>query len=172
MIDRGDIDRVREATDLVELISEVTKVKKSGRSYMAVCPFHQEKTASMSVDAGRGLYHCFGCGQAGDIFTFIMEVQGLNFGEALELLANRAGITLTRDPKAAKREGERRELVDAIAAASEFYRTSLKDSSDAGHARSYVRSRGYDVDVIDEFEIGYSPEAWDDLRHPKNLNHG
>ena len=80
MAERGDIDRVREASDLVDLISEVTKVKKSGRSYTAICPFHEEKTPSMSVDRARGLYHCFGCGKGGDVFTFVEETQGVAIG--------------------------------------------------------------------------------------------
>ena len=88
---REDIERVRAATNLVELVGEVTKVKKSGRNVMAVCPFHQEKTPSMSVDAARGLYHCFGCGESGDLFRFVEQTQGLNFSEALELLARRSG---------------------------------------------------------------------------------
>ena len=161
--DRDDIERVRQATNLVELIEGVTTVKKAGRSLMAVCPFHQEKSASMSIEAGRGLYHCFGCGKAGDVFSFLMEVQGLTFGEALEVLANRAGIVLERDPNAAKKQGERRETIDVIEAANSFYLKNLKDSEEAGHARSYVRGRGYDGDVVDLFEIGYSPEGWDEL---------
>ena len=161
--DRDDIERVRQATNLVELIEGVTTVKKAGRSLMAVCPFHQEKSASMSIDAGRGLYNCFGCGKGGDVFSFLQESQGLTFGEALEVLATRAGIVLERDPKAAKRDGERRETIDVIKAAGEFFQKSLKDSPDAGHARSYVRGRGYGVEVIDQFEIGYSPEGWDEL---------
>ena len=163
MADRDDIERVRQATNIVELIEGVTTVKKSGRAIMAVCPFHQEKTASMSVDVARGLFNCFGCGKGGDVFTFLEEAQGLTFNEALELLANRAGIVLERDPKAAKRDGERRETVDVIAAAGEFYRKALKDHPEAGHARSYVRGRGYGIEVVDEFEIGYSPEGWDEL---------
>ena len=117
----------------------------------------------MSVDVARGLFNCFGCGKGGDVFTFLEEAQGLTFNEALELLANRAGIVLERDPKAAKREGERSETVDVIAAAGEFYRKALKDHPEAGHARSYVRGRGYGIEVVDEFEIGYSPEGWDEL---------
>ena len=89
---REDIERVRAATNLVELVGEVTTVKKSGRNVMAVCPFHQEKTPSMSVDAARGLFHCFGCGESGDLFRFVEQTQALNFSEALELLARRAGI--------------------------------------------------------------------------------
>ena len=77
---REDIDRVRERTDLVELASEVTRVKRSGRSVMAVCPFHSEKTPSLSIDPGRGLFHCFGCGKSGDVFGWVQETQGLGPG--------------------------------------------------------------------------------------------
>ena len=162
-VDRDDIERVRQATDLVELLEGVTTVRRQGRTYMAVCPFHQEKTPSMSVDKARGLYHCFGCGAGGDIFQFVQETQGLQFNDAVELLAARAGIVVRRDPGAAKRQSERMAMVDAVRGAIEFYRNRLKQGEDAGHARAYVRSRGYDVAVVDQFEIGYSPEDWDEL---------
>ena len=132
MADRSDIDRVREATDLVELISEVTTVKRSGRSFMAVCPFHEEKTPSMSVDRARGLYHCFGCGKGGDVFTFVSETQGVEFGDALELLARKAGITLTQDPAEARNRGRRGAAVEAIRRAIEVYNQRLRSAADAG----------------------------------------
>ena len=163
MADRGDIDRVREATDLVELISEVTKVKKSGRSVMAVCPFHEEKTPSMSVDRGRGLYHCFGCGEGGDIFSFVQKTQGVDFPEALEMLARKAGITLVQDPDAARKRGRREAAVEAIRRAVDVYHTRLKKSDDAGPARAYLRHRGYEVDVIDEWRMGFASVDWDTL---------
>ncbi|HET9202662.1 MAG TPA: DNA primase [Acidimicrobiia bacterium] len=163
MAERGDIDRVRDATDLVELIAEVTKVKRSGRSFMAVCPFHQEKTPSMSVDRARGLYNCFGCGKHGDIFTFVQETQGLDFPEALEALARRAGVTLVRDPADARMRGRRGAAVEAIRAAIEVYHDRLKKAPEAGPARAYLRHRGYDVDVIDEWRIGFAGVDWDTL---------
>ncbi len=163
MADRAEIDRVRDATDLVELVSEVTKVKRSGRSYMAVCPFHQEKTPSMSLDRGRGLYHCFGCGEGGDVFAFVQETQGLGFGDALELLARRAGITLTEDPASARKRGQRGAAVEAIRRASDFYHDRLKKAADAGPARAYLRSRGYGVEVIDEWRVGFSGTTWDSM---------
>ncbi len=170
---REDIERVRAATNLVELVGEVTKVKKSGRNVMAVCPFHQEKTPSMSVDAARGLYHCFGCGESGDLFRFVEQTQGLNFSEALELLARRAGIQLRIDPAAQKRRGEREELVEAVGAAIEFYHERLRKADDAGAARSYLRGRGYDTDVVERFQIGYSPDAftalYDHLRGERKI---
>lgn len=163
MADRGDIDRVREATDIVELISEVTTVKKSGRSYMAVCPFHQEKTPSMSVDRARGLYHCFGCGKGGDIFDFVQETRGVDFGDALDMLATKAGITLVRDPEEARQRGRRAAAVEALRRAVDVYHQRLKRAGDAGPARAYLRGRGYDVDLIDEWKLGFAGVDWDTL---------
>jgi DNA primase len=163
MTDRGDIDRVREATDLVELISEVTKVKKSGRSVMAVCPFHEEKTPSMSVDRVRGLYHCFGCGEGGDVFSFVEKTQGVDFPDALEMLARKAGITLVQDPDAARKRGRREAAVGAIRQAVDVYHTRLKKSAEAGPARAHLRGRGYDVELIDEWKLGFAGVDWDTL---------
>jgi DNA primase len=163
MTERGDIDRVREATDLVDLISEVTKVRRSGRSFMAVCPFHEEKTPSLSVDRARGLYHCFGCGKGGDVFSFVQETQGVDFGDALEMLARRAGITLVRDPADARQRGRRGAAVEALRKAIDVYHERLKKASDAGPARAYLRHRGYDIDVIDQWKLGFAGTDWDTL---------
>ncbi len=160
---REDIDRVRERTDLVELASEVTRVKRSGRSVMAVCPFHSEKTPSLSIDPARGLFHCFGCGKSGDVFGWVQETQGLGFSDALELLARRAGVTLTRDPEAAKHRDRRERLVDAVERTVSFYNERLRTADDAGHARSYLRSRGYEADVVEQFHLGYAPDGWEAL---------
>jgi DNA primase len=163
---REDIDRVRERTDLAELAAEVTKVKRSGRTIMAVCPFHQEKTPSLSIDPARGLYHCFGCGKGGDVFMWVQETQGLDFVGALELLARRAGVILTEDPAAERRRGKREELISATAAAAEFFHERLKTGSDAAAARAYLRNRGYEADIVQQFQLGYSPDSWDELvRH-------
>ncbi len=160
---REDIDKVRERTDLVELAQEVTKVKRSGRSVMAVCPFHSEKTPSLSIDPARGLYHCFGCGESGDVYRWVEKTQGLGFSDAVELLARRAGVEIAPDPEAAKRRDRRQELVDAVEAAIGFYHQTLKSDESAGHARSYIRGRGYNGDVVDRIMIGFSPPDWDRL---------
>jgi DNA primase len=156
-----DKDRVRQATSIVDLIGAVTTVKKSGRNMMAVCPFHQEKTPSMSIDVARGLYYCHGCHARGDIFTFVQETQGLTFPEALEVLASRSNIILTEDPQAQKRRGERHRLVEAVADAIDFYHRVLMSSPDAGHARAYLRGRGYDADTVADFKLGYAPDRGD-----------
>jgi DNA primase len=161
MADRADIDRVRDATDIVELVSEVTKVKRSGRSYMAICPFHQEKTPSMSLDKARGFYHCFGCGKGGDVFGFVEETQGVDFRDALEMLARKAGVTLTHDPADAQRRGRRAAAVEALRLAVEIYHRRLKKSPEAGPARAYLRARGYDVDLIDDWKLGFAGVDWE-----------
>ncbi|MDH3471580.1 MAG: CHC2 zinc finger domain-containing protein, partial [Acidimicrobiia bacterium] len=160
---REDIEQVRAATNLVDLVSEVTKVKKGGRSTTAICPFHQEKTPSLSIDAARGLYHCFGCGRSGDIFRFVEETQALGFSDAVELLARRAGITLRVDPEAAQKRGRREALVAVVEHAVAFFHETLSKAPEAGGARSYLRGRGYDADIVDKFLIGYAPDRWDAL---------
>lgn len=168
--DRDDIERVRDAADLVAQVERVTTVKRSGRTFKAICPFHQEKTPSMSLDPARGLFHCFGCGKGGDVFAFVMESQALDFSEAVEELAKQTGITLKRDPKEAARRGRRQSLVEAVRLAGEFYLERLKTAADAGEARAYVRSRGYGAEVVERFGLGYAPEepGWDALiRHLK-----
>ena len=160
MADRSEIDRVREATDIVELVSEVTKVKRAGRSYMAICPFHEEKTPSMSLDRARGFYHCFGCGKGGDVFGFVEETQGVDFRDALEILARKAGVTLTHDPADARRRGRQEGAVEALRKAADLYHIRLKKSSEAGPARGYLRARGYDVDVIDDWKLGFAGIDW------------
>jgi DNA primase len=162
---RDDIDRVRAATNLIELVGAVTTVKKVGRGFTAICPFHQEKSPSLSLDPARGLYHCFGCGRGGDLFRFVEETQGLTFNEAVELLARQAGIHLETDPGAARRRGEREELVEAVRQAVVFYHRRLKSGGDAGPARAYLRNRGIDAATVDAYQIGFAPEGevWDAL---------
>ncbi len=165
MYRREDIDRVRAATNLIDLVGAVTTVKRQGRTHVAVCPFHQEKSPSLSLDPARGLYHCFGCGKGGDVYTFVEESQGLDFNEAVEFLARQAGIQIEADPGAAKRRGEHDELVEAVKRAVDFYRRRLKSGPDAGAARAYLRGRGIDTATVDEYQIGYAPEeaTWDAL---------
>ena len=163
MADRDDLERIRQAVNLVELFEGVTTVRKLRGTFKALCPFHTEKTPSMSIDPARGLYHCFGCGVGGDVFTFVQETQGLEFTDAVETLADRAGIVVRRAPGAARRSERRRRLIEAVEEAGRFYHARLKKAPDAGHARSYVRGRDYGVEVIDDFEIGYAPDSFDAL---------
>lgn len=162
-VDRDALERIREAVNLVELFEGVTAVRKVRGAFMALCPFHTEKTPSLSIDPARGLYHCFGCGAGGDVFTFMQETRGLSFAESLETLAEQTGIVIRRDPGASRRRERRKRLLEAVEEAGRYYHARLRQASDAGHARSYLRGRGYGGEVVERFELGYSPDEFDAL---------
>jgi DNA primase len=159
-----DVTRVREATDLVALVSQHLALKRVGTNWMGLCPFHGEKSPSFSVSAEKGFYHCFGCGKSGDAISFLMEQEHLDFVGAVEQLAAKVGITLRYDDRA-QGEGrrERMKLVEVMEAAVEWYHQRLLTSPDAGPARSYLRNRGIDGDTARRYRIGWAPDDWDQL---------
>ena len=159
-----DIARVREATDIVQLITNQVALRRAGRRWQGLCPFHTEKSPSFSVNAEEGLYYCFGCRASGDAISFVRQTEGLDFVASVELLAARAGITLRYDSKGeAADRGRRRKLVDAVGAAVEWYHERLLTHADAGAARHYLRSRGVDGDEVRAFKVGWAPGGWDEL---------
>ncbi len=160
-----DVARVRAATDLVALIGEQTALKRVGRRFVGLCPFHAEKTGSFSVNAEEGLYYCFGCQASGDAISFVRATEGVDFVEAVERLANRAGITIRYDDDRDRNadRSRRRELLAAMTAAVEFYHERLLANPEAGRARQYLRSRGYDGEVVRKFRLGYAPAGFDEL---------
>ena len=163
----SDVQRVREATDLVALIGRRVSLKRVGSRHVGLCPFHTEKTPSFSVDPAKGFYHCFGCKASGDAITFLRESEHLDFADAVEQLAAAANITLTYDAPGAQRTNQRRkELLDLLERAARFYHERLLASPDAGPARAYLRRRGYDRDTVVKWRLGYAPPLWDELcRH-------
>ncbi len=158
-----EVAQVRAATDIVALISEHSLLKKVGRRWSGLCPFHTEKTPSFSVNAEEGFYYCFGCQQSGDAITFVRAMDGLDFVDAVRFLADRAGITLHEDQEAGRDRKRRSELLDAMERAVEWYHERLLRSPDAGPARDYLRSRGYDGAVVRQFRLGWAPDDWDAL---------
>jgi DNA primase len=159
-----DVVRVRDATDLVALASEHLALKRVGRNFVGLCPFHTEKSPSFNVNPDAGRYKCFGCDAGGDAITFVREVEHLDFVDAVERLASRAGITLRYDDKnVAKDRTKKQRLSEAVAAAIAFYHDLLLSSADAAIARRYLRSRGFDGDAVRQFQLGYSPDDWDRL---------
>ncbi|MFT7649205.1 MAG: DNA primase [Candidatus Poriferisodalaceae bacterium] len=159
-----DVQRVRDETDITRVISQYVALKKVGRRWSGLCPFHGEKTPSFSVNAEEGFYYCFGCQRSGDSITFAREMEQLDFVGAVEWLAERAGISLryTNEGDGQKRK-ERTEFVDLVDKAATFYHERLLNSPDAGKARAYLRQRGYDRATVEQFRIGYAPDEWDTL---------
>ena len=157
-----DVARVREATNIVAVASEHLALRRVGRRYQGLCPFHTEKTPSFTVNPELGLYHCFGCGVGGDAISFVREVEHLDFVGAVERLAARAGIQLRYDDAAAGKERNRRQrLVETVSAAAGFYHQLLLEAPEAGTARRYLRSRGYDGEVARRFQLGFAPDRFD-----------
>ncbi|MEQ8718876.1 MAG: DNA primase [Acidimicrobiales bacterium] len=159
-----DIARVRDATDIVALVTEHTQLKRVGRRWSGLCPFHNEKTPSFSVNGEEGFYHCFGCQKSGDVITFVREMDGLDFVGAVERLAARAGVALRYDDVDQGRDRRRRtKLIEAVDKAVEWYHQRLLSAPDAAAARGYLRSRGFDGDLVRRYRIGWAPDDWDAL---------
>jgi len=161
---KDTIDRVRDAVDMVQVVSEKSDLRRVGSRWTGLCPFHDERTPSFSVNAEEKLYYCFGCGEGGDAFKFVQQTEALEFQEAVELLADRFGVQVEReedDPGAEQRRRRRERLHKLLDRAASFYSAYFRDSEEARPARDYLASRGLSDDVLTEFRVGYSPSAWD-----------
>jgi DNA primase len=166
LISPESVDRVKQAADIVEVVSAHTDLRRQGARYVGLCPFHDERTPSFSVEPQEKLYHCFGCGVGGDVIKFVEEKDGLNFAEAVELLADRYGVELEReqeDPRAEARRQQRRRLEALLDRAATFYGNYLWESKEAEKARDYLAGRGLGEEVLRGFGVGYAPSAWDKL---------
>jgi DNA primase len=157
-------EEIRRRIDLVELVGSHVSLKKAGRSYKGLCPFHQEKTPSFNVDPEKGLWFCHGCKNGGDAFDFVMRTSNLSFMEAAEVLAKRAGVRLERSPEEAVRATERDRVYRALEAAAGFFRDQLLHQVRGAPARAYLERRGVDAAMAERFRLGYAPAAWDDLQ--------
>jgi DNA primase len=153
-------DEIKQKIDIVDFIREYIPVKAVGANFQALCPFHGEKTASFVISPEKQIWHCFGCGKGGDLFSFVMEMEGLGFVEAVRLLAPRAGVVLrSQNPEA---YSKRNRLLDMMALSVKYYHHLLNNAI-GGKPLEYLKRRGISQEIIDEWQIGYSPDAWDSL---------
>ncbi len=164
LISTESLDRLKQTADIVEVISAHTDLRRQGARWVGLCPFHEERTPSFSVDAQEKLYHCFGCGVGGDVIKFVEEKDGLGFSEAVELLADRYGVELEReqeDPRAEARRQRRRRLEQLLDRTASFYSSYLWESKEAAKARDYLAERGLAEATLRDFGVGFAPSAWD-----------
>jgi len=161
MRDRELVLRVKDATDLLAMVGQSVQLRRQGSAWVGRCPFHSEKTPSFQVVPDRGFYHCFGCGKHGDAFSWLMEREGLTFGEAMEQLARSAGIELPkqRERSTAEVDLETR-MRTVLEAAQEFYEKRFRDSA---KARDYLANRGITTEFAQEAGFGFAPEGWETL---------
>jgi DNA primase len=156
------VERVRAASDIVEVIGQSVPLRRSGRNWMGRCPFHEEKTPSFSVHGERQFYHCFSCKAGGDVFTFVMESEKVGFLEAVEMLSRRAGIPVP-ERRSGEGRGQRARLLEALEAAAAAYEQWLGDPELGARARAYLAGRGLTRDTIRAFRLGLAPAGWDSL---------
>ncbi len=152
-------EEIKQKLDIVDVIREYIPLKAAGMNFRAICPFHREKSPSFMVSPDKQIWHCFGCSKGGDIFSFVQEIEGVDFVEALRILAPKAGVVLTRqDPKLQSR---RNRVLDVLELARKYYHRTLMDAPAAKSAREYLARRGLKEDTIELWQIGYSPDSWD-----------
>jgi DNA primase len=161
---KESIERVKDAVDMVELVGARTELRRAGGRMVGLCPFHDERTPSFSVNVEQKLYHCFGCGEGGDAIGFVQQTEALDFPGAVEFLATRYGVELKReeeDPQAEERRRRRERLLRLLERATIFYERYLWEAAEAEPARRYLAGRGLSEQVLRDFRIGYAPKAWD-----------
>jgi DNA primase len=166
LISPESLERLKQSADIVEVVSAHTDLRRQGARWVGLCPFHEERTPSFSVEPQEKLYHCFGCGVGGDVIKFVEEKEGLGFAEAVELLADRFGVELERereDPRAEARRQRRRRLEQLLDRTAAFYSSYLWDSKEAAKAREYLAERGLGEQVLRGFGVGFAPSAWDTI---------
>jgi len=159
---------VKQQADIVRIVGEYLKLRKTGaQNYTGLCPFHKEKTGSFSVNAAGKFYYCFGCHETGDVYTFVMKMEGLSFPEAVRAVATKAGIPLPKhefnSPEEARESGLRRQLIDLHEAATQYFEAQLK-APEAARAREYLTGRGVSAETIKSFRIGYAPADFNAMR--------
>ena len=153
-----DIDQIKEKLSIIDVVGNYIKIEKKGRYFKAKCPFHNENTASFTVTPERDMYHCFGCGKGGDIFAFVQEMEGMDFREALKLLAQKAGVTLSKTEEG--QSNEKTELYEVLDMAAKFYEVGLRKNKDAVQ---YLIDRGVTKDTMVDFRIGFADDSWEGL---------
>ncbi|MFP3999856.1 MAG: DNA primase [Desulfobacterales bacterium] len=157
---------IRNAADIVDMVSARVFLKKAGKDFVGLCPFHAEKTPSFTVSPGKQIFHCFGCGAGGDVFNFLMRYEGVSFPEAVQAVARQYGIALPEkdmSPEEKRKASEREKLLALNRKTMQFYQDILLKDPRGGQARQYLKNRGMDRTIIEQFNLGFAPEGWDNL---------
>ena len=157
-----DLERLRATVSISDVVQQYVALRRVGRNWVGLCPFHAERTPSFNVREETGRYKCFGCGAAGDVFTFVQEIEHVDFVTAVEQLAAKAGIQLRYTSGGESKDRQRRkQLIEAMGKAVEWYHQRLLTGDDARAARDYLRSRGLAGDIARQFKLGWAPDDWD-----------
>lgn len=165
-IPEDKIIEIKNAADIIEVVSEAVLLKKTGKNFVGLCPFHSEKTPSFTVSPQKQIFYCFGCAAGGNVISFIMKHQEISFPEAAMSLARRYGIDIPVQkisPEQKRRISERERLFVLNQSAMDFFRLQLLDGRSGKKAMTYLKKRGMSKEIIETFNLGYAPEGWDNL---------
>ena len=160
----SDVSKIKERLNIVDVVGDYIKLNNEGSYLKAKCPFHEERTPSFVVNVDRQTYHCFGCEAGGDVISFVMEIEGLDFREALKLLADRAGVELsvfTKEQRQAQDTKSR--LYEIMKHATLFYEKELWSNSCAQNIRDYLKNRGLSKEILNKFQIGFALDGWNNI---------
>jgi len=161
LIPKQTLEEIRFRNDIIDVIGDHVQVKRAGSTFKALCPFHKEKTPSFTLNQQRQSYHCFGCGAGGDVFSFIQEIEGVDFMMAAEMLAQRAGIQIDFENGSGAPASEKEVLFKIHEEVARFYQRCLLQMPAAGPAREYLKDRELGADVLEDFLVGFAPDSWD-----------
>lgn len=155
------VEEIKERLNIIDVIQEYVQLKNMGANHKGLCPFHNEKSPSFTASEQKQFYHCFGCGKGGDIFTFVQEIEGVEFPEALRMLAAKANVELkAQNPQ---EQNEKTRLLDCLSLAAQFFHAALLKADEGAVAREYIQKRGLSDEVVKQFQLGYSADSWDTL---------
>ncbi len=165
-IPEDKVSEIKNTANIVEVVSEVVLLKKTGKNYVGLCPFHSEKTPSFTVSPEKQIFYCFGCAAGGNVYSFLMKHNGISFPDAAKILAGRYGIdipTRTMSPEQKRRMSQRENLLAVNRQAMEFFRKQLLGAASGKRAMEYLKKRGINKEIFDNFNLGYAPQGWDNL---------
>ncbi len=157
------VEQVRESSDILSVVQDYVRMKKAGSNYVGLCPFHEEKTPSFNVNPSKGIFKCFGCGKGGNVLTFVMEIERLDFLDAVRWLADRSGIKIPEQGVGREAFQKNEAIYHALRFASEYFSQQLRSSESGARARAYLQDRGLTEKTIERFQLGYAPDLWDGL---------
>ena len=156
------IDRIRDTVNVVDIVSRYVSLKKRGRNFIGLCPFHTEKTPSFNVNSEKQIFHCFGCGVGGNVYRFLMMHENIGFVDAVKLLSQETGVEIPTSPESRRQESESEQLYSANAVATQFFSYHLKHAP--AQLREYLKGRGLNAESLERFQIGYAPPGWENLK--------
>ena len=171
MIPKRQLEDIRFRNDIVDIIGGYISVKKAGSTFKALCPFHKEKTPSFNINQQKQIFHCFGCGEGGDVFAFVMKYEGMDFTSSAKLLAHRAGIALELEEGEPGETSDKPKLFEILSQVADLYHHALLERTSAAHARTYIEKRGLTPATVESFKIGYAPDRWDAVLKWAEKNH-